>query len=486
MGRRGRTVSTLAIGLLLIGAGGAVSRAALPPPPARRGAEPAEELLSPVDPGWKSHGWHAVVPHAFVLRPLLPVRATPDPKAPILFSLKGGVRVPVVEQGRVWWKVSWTEGRTGWVPAADLEPHAAFVLIDTATGRVIRRMAAKGQEGALSDGSSLWSLSNTGLTRMIPGERPQIWSYPLAGITRDSSLPLSAVWSQDRSRLYVRQWEPAHAPLLVAAPANGSVTTADRSLDAQLVGPITGDRLLVRKNRETTSEFAVWEGGKRRALPGDEVREAVPAPGGTLFVLKGGLLERRSGSLRKIRSAHVPEGANSCCLSSDNRFVAVSSLLPTHKGPPGTDGTRVDIFRADNLARVGTLTMLSHFGDLLTVVRRKDGWTVGFQPDGGPMDFARVDNHGRQLAAWEPSQWALDPRTGTVYLADANGVDVVPADGRRSRKIAYRWRRPLPTWLRPGKSENTDPARRMTSAISLSPDGRTLVLTEWLTNDPEG
>src|SRR5207302_9195885 len=117
----------------------------------------------------------------------------------------------------------WTGGRTGWMPAADLEPHASFVLIDAASGHVLRRMAAKGQWGVMPDGRAFWSLSDTGLTRILPGDSPAFWSNPVQK-GRDGMLPAQSVWAPDRSRFYLRQEGEGNAtPLIAAVPATGVV-----------------------------------------------------------------------------------------------------------------------------------------------------------------------------------------------------------------------------------------------------------------------
>src|SRR5437870_816694 len=69
-----------------------------------------------------------------------------------------------------------TEGRTGWVRAADLQPHAALVFLDGRSGRLLRRLATKGQEGPVSEGRFLWTAADTGLTRVFPAEHPIFWS----------------------------------------------------------------------------------------------------------------------------------------------------------------------------------------------------------------------------------------------------------------------------------------------------------------------
>src|SRR5438067_7257495 len=90
-------------------------------------ARSAARWLPPADPAWGREGWHSVAPHASVLRPLAAARERAEDGAPALFWLKGGTRVPVLEQRESWWRVGWTEGRSGWMRARDREPHASFV-----------------------------------------------------------------------------------------------------------------------------------------------------------------------------------------------------------------------------------------------------------------------------------------------------------------------------------------------------------------------
>src|SRR5438128_2033207 len=145
------------IGPILLASAAPPRKSVLPPATTSQhaSAEPAESQLPPVDPAWRQHGWHAVVPHGYVLRGLAPARTRPEPSAPAAFWLKGGVRVPILEQRSRWWRVGWTHGQSGWMPAVDLQPHASFILIDVQSGRVLRRLAAKGEQGPVSDGRFL-------------------------------------------------------------------------------------------------------------------------------------------------------------------------------------------------------------------------------------------------------------------------------------------------------------------------------------------
>jgi hypothetical protein len=53
------------------------------------------------------------------------------------------------------------------------------------------------------------------------------------------------------------------------------------------------------------------------------------------------------------------------------------------------------------------------------------------------------------------------------------------------RRIPYSWRRPLPRRYLPKPSDPATPTRLEVSALTLTPDGRTLILTEWLNGDPD-
>src|SRR5262245_50125720 len=93
-------------------------------------AAPAAPALSAVESAWRANGWRAGLPHAHVIRALAAARTEPQPGAPVAFSLKGGARVPVLEQRGGWWRIGWSGGRSGWMPAADLEATTSFALID--------------------------------------------------------------------------------------------------------------------------------------------------------------------------------------------------------------------------------------------------------------------------------------------------------------------------------------------------------------------
>ena len=54
------------------------------------------------------------------------------------------------------------------------------------------------------------------------------------------------------------------------------------------------------------------------------------------------------------------------------------------------------------------------------------------------------------------------------------------------RGFRYSWRRPLPARYLPKPADPETPTHLEVSALTLTPDGRTLVLTEWLDGDPHG
>src|SRR5438067_1545079 len=75
--------------------------------PSHASPELTAAQLPPIDPTWRQNGWHAVVPHGYVLRRLAPARARPEANAPAAFWVQGGTRVPILEQRRDWWRVGW-------------------------------------------------------------------------------------------------------------------------------------------------------------------------------------------------------------------------------------------------------------------------------------------------------------------------------------------------------------------------------------------
>lgn len=432
-------------------AGPAPRRRPAPPPASRRrhaSAEPAEAQLPPVDPAWRRRGWHAVVPHGYVLRALAPIRRRPEASAPAAFWLKGGVRVPILEQRARWWRVGWTHGRSGWIPAADLQPHASFILIDVRTGRVLRRLAAKGEQGAVSDGQFLWSLSDTGITRMSLTHPPAIWSD---GVRRDphGSLPEESVWTRNRARFYLAADRGNTTSLIEAFTHTGAVGRTDSiGGHPRLVSAGPRERVVL----EGESGIGLYDprrGQQGRQVPG--WLEAV-ASNGTIYAYA----RHPSGRRELIRytphlkpSARRVLGANlaTACLSRDNRTIAL-----LYEGR-----SNIELRRADTLARVAMLPLVStEEPDFQALVRSAAGWWSVFTGEGGAStSITRYSTTGRPRRTWHSDAPGVAvSRSGRwICMARASDLLVIDTADGATRRVPYRWRRPLPAQYLPKPSD---------------------------------
>lgn len=458
-------------------------KATAPPPKAAQhaSAEPTEAQLPPVDPKWHQNGWHAVVPHAYVLRGLAPARIRPEPGAPAAFWLKGGVRVPILEQRAQWWRVGWTHGRAGWLPAAELQPHASSVLIDVPTGRVLRRLAAKGEHGSIAAGSFLWSFSDTGITRTSLGEPPAIWSNP-ARTDPHGSLPEEGIWTPDRSLFFVGANSDEDKGPLVEVSVNTGMALRIGYPDSRLslARATAGGRLLL-----TGSSVHLYDARYGREVTrarGDDVLAV--ARNGAIYaraIDAGGGLEviRYDPHLKPTTSVRVAKDLSSACLSADERVLAL------RYGEAGW----VELRRADTLARVATLRSGTHdLEAFITAIAGNAGgwWTVlgGDANDG--TSVTHYTRQGQRIRKWDsdgPGAMSPDGR----YICMARESDLLLVDTTRgtTRRIPFNWRRPLPRQYLPRPSDPDSPTRLEISALTLTPDGRTLILTEWLNGDPE-
>jgi len=447
-------------------------------------AEPAKALLPVVDASWRAHGWHAVVPHAFVVRKLLAVRTAPRPDAPLAFYLKGGTRIPVVDQGLKWWRISWTEGRTGWVPVRDVEPHAAFVLIDAHSGRMVQRIAAKGQWGAVSDGASLWSIANTGITRTLLGTRPAIWSKAVAA-DRDALFPDWSVWNPERSRFYLRAGGAEQGALLRTNVLTGEIRTVGTPPPGELAGLTPSGAMILDGAGEDGELAHLYAPDRKRSIrriAGDV--QAVTRSGVT-FLKRGKRLVRLDSQLHATAQVGLPDDVQGVCLSADERYVAASYETTSATGEVPV---RVRIFNARTLRPVLTLSLPK--GSYCPYLRGLGYWEGGWWvASGGEGEFelaARFRRDGRLLKFWEglaPSAISAD---GThLYMLGEGGIaSIQPVTGRR-QVFPFMWRRTLPAQFLPKPSEFGS-THLDASSLTLTPNGKTLILTEWLNGDPAG
>jgi hypothetical protein len=449
--------------------------------------EPTEAQLPPVDPAWHQKGWRAVVPHAYVLRRLVAARARPDPTAPAVFWLNGGVRVPVLEQGRDWWRVGWSRGRTGWMRVGDLEPHASFVLIDAQSGSVLRRMAAKGEDGPVADGRFLWSLANTGLTRTSLGEPSAIWSNAVKA-TRDDGLPASSAWTPDRSQFFMNVGPEGHEALYEATTDTGTVRLIGALPNSRLLRADRNGRLLIAQgDNETGSHAILYDAANRRELGRVPGMVEATARTGFLYVnTPGNELVRYSPSLKPGPRMRCAPHLESVCVSADDQILALSYQQETQ------GKMRLQLRRADTLAPIARLAADPERDppDLLMLFGGPGGWAVLASGDRDlGTRLTQFTRQGRRVRSWGDDDgstaWCMSPDRRTLYLARASDILVVDTSRGTSRRIPFRWRRPLPQKYLPRSSDSETPTRLDVAALTLTPDGHTLILTEWLNGDPE-
>jgi hypothetical protein len=445
-----------------------------------------------------------------VIRALVPARIRPQASAPAAFWIKGGTRVPILEQRSQWWRVGWTHGQTGWMPAADLQPHATFVFIDARTGHVLRRLAAKGEQGAVSDGRFLWSFSDTGITRSSLTEPPAIWSNPTR---RDphGGLPEESVWTPDRSAFFLRENTNGARPLVEVSVGTGALRrVGDPGTDLRMVSADPPGRVLVlgeqrrrmRARLRPASQAAVGA-PERVPLPGGphvhlysthRYEEIGRAPGNVRAATKAGSLyadvEYTDGTRELIRYGadlmpaarlKLPGRLIAMCLSRNERVLALSY----------DDGDRgIELRRADNLTRIVTL----HSGESdgaypLALTDGADGWWI---LAGSDQEFDDAVTHyatqGQHVRSWDADarRTVMSPEGQFIYVARDSDLLVINTARGTTGRIPFTWRRPLPAHYLPPPSDPDSPTHMEISALTLTPDGRTLILTEWLNGDPEG
>ncbi len=479
-------VITAQVGPILLAGAAAPGKSAVSPATtaSHASAEPTEAQLPPVAPAWRRNGWHAVVPHAYVIRALAPARIRPEVSAPAAFWIKGGVRVPILEQRREWWCVGWIHGQTGWMPAADLQPHATFVFIDARTGRVLRRLAAKGEQGAVSDGRFLWSFSDTGITRTSLGEPPSIWSNPVhAG--QEDSLPQESVWTPDRSAFFARAKSDGNGPLVRVSTGAGTLNrigypgrylrNVHADAEGRLLRAVGPDLELY----DLGTGHKIRTAGRLLCIAQDRsIYAGVKSPDGKPDLI------HYDPDLRPLARLKLKDNLRSGCLSADGRILALAD----------EGGIPTELRRSDTLARIATLHHGSENGPCpLALATGVGGWWIigSGEQDPYALDALACVTHytrqGQLIRTWEGANVpaVMSPDGRHIYMPRASDLAVFDTEQGTSHHVPYRWRRPLPRRYLPEPSDPDTPTHLEISALTLTPDGRTLILTEYPNGDPE-
>jgi hypothetical protein len=443
------------------------------------GVEPTAEQLAPVDPAWKAAGWRAVVPHAYVVTKLLPVRSAPDPKADIAFHLKGGVRVPVLEQQRDWWKIQWTGGRTGWARAGDLQPRASALVVDASTGRLLRRVAVKGQWGFKTDGKQLWSFANTGLTRTDLTGAPRLWSYPS---TRelDADLPNEGVFSSDRRHLFFPARTANSWRLGQLDTATGKVRLLNTA-SGQLAGVIhiREGAVLARETEAAVIEL----GAPARKIPGSLLGVG---PDGSLLLKRRDRVVRTDSRGKVLARARLPWGFQDAVVEAGGRGLAVCYAPHGISTSGFTRELRVKLLSASSLTEIARIKLATEDPRLYAVMRGPKGWIVVTHEGEISSQLTRYDRTGKAAGMWSVSSgYALDPRRARAFVV---GEELIAVSLRTAapRKLGAPWAKVIREGFLPKDPDGSGDIAPERSALELSPDGRTLIVTERLAGDPLG
>jgi hypothetical protein len=437
-----------------------------------------------VDAAWAQNGWRAASPVAYVVTRLAAAREAPTTAAAPRFWLKGGARVPVLEQRGDWWRIAWSGGRSGWVRAADLEAAASVVMLDARSGRLVRRLPGRDAWPVTPDGAALWAVSDTGLARLLPGELPALWLRAPGG-PGESTSPGETVWSPDHRQAATRLYGHNSANrLAILETATGTIRLATGP-EGELSRLDSQGRLLIAQSSEAASQALLYDLGPRQTVgqcPG-QLRAA--AKGGAVYLTCGRELVRCDAALQPGPRLTLPADPQSVCLSGDERVLAVCA----GSWKKGKADFRLTLFDAASLAKIASwpVTGREPQTQILALAGGKGGWSIVASDEGGLPSLTRYTPQGRALRRWEaPSVWAVSPDGSAIYLARQKDMLVVQTGDGSALSIPLTWRRTLPASYLPKPSDPGIRTRFSTSAMRFTPDGRTLVLTEWLNAEPDG
>jgi len=478
----------------------------LPTRAAPRRAAPAKPVpavaQAPAVPPPLPSGWRPATSRAYVLRRQVPARTQPDAGATVAFWLKGGTRVPVLEQGRAtpplragsrapWWRVGGKGGRSGWVAAADLEPEASCVLVDVASGRVLRRLAVMEQglteRSIVSDGKFLWSFSDDNVYRISAGDRAAIFRYPFGA--QAGSFAYEAVWAPDRTMAVIRlsDEESGSSALAAISLATGAVRrlsgpagALDR-LDAQ-------QRLLISRGPEAADragQAILFDLSRRQVVTTMSGSLLAATKTGPVYLKQGRDLVLGDAALEPGVRVRPPGEVESACLSPDEQTLAL--FCSEQKGR--RTEYRIRLLRADTLAEFAMLPLdRESYGLFLSgIAGGAGGWLVVREDELGLRVVSRYSRQGRRIRTWERTgPWAASPNGRALYLARESDILVVRSADGAARRIPFSWRRRLPARYLPRPTAPGITTRLEVSGLTLTPDGRTLIVTEYLNRDGKG
>jgi hypothetical protein len=186
--------------------------------------------------------------------------------------------------------------------------------------------------------------------------------------------------------------------------------------------------------------------------------------------------------LRQTHRVRLPYSIDSVSLSIGEEFVAATGLS-------NEAGYGVRIYRADTLRLVISLELPEEIPDLYLQRFGKSarGWWLVGNAEGRMALVARFTSRGKFLGFREAMSPATVSADGSqAYLSNEEEVLAVDTATGRSRKFPLTWRRSLPAHYIPKPTMPEFPTHPEVSSLALSPDGHTLIVTEWLSGDPSG
>jgi hypothetical protein len=141
-------------------------------------------------------GWKIAFPHGFIVGPKVAIRKRPDSAATILYSLKGGERVSILQQTERWWRIRTPHHSPGWILSQQVQPHVDLVLLDLEKGRVVRRIATMGEFGHFTEGTYAYAAAKEGpsLSRTSLTANPSVYlsRIPVSFFQNDAILQASS------------------------------------------------------------------------------------------------------------------------------------------------------------------------------------------------------------------------------------------------------------------------------------------------------
>src|SRR5439155_13680028 len=135
---------------------------------------------------------------------------------------------------------------------------------------------------------------------------------------------------------------------------------------------------------------------------------------------------------------------------------------------------------AGSLAPVANLRVdIDHgWGTPRALLADSNGWLVIADGAEDGVHATRYARAGKSVKTWDGTAWAVRRDGSAVYLTGEKEMLIVSAGDGKMRRIPYSWRRPLAAPYLPKPADSETPTHLEVSGLTLTPDGRTLIVTE--------